>query len=62
MNFDVGACPNESALEAWRMMEDRINWSAIPVIVQLLGIIDVERFVDGLTVIREYVERVNASK
>lgn len=39
-------------------MDGRIDWAAIPVIVDLYGIEDVEMFIDKLSAIREHVRLI----
>lgn len=35
-------------------MEGKIDWSALPVVVELLGIIDIEQLLSDLMVIRQF--------
>lgn len=41
-------------LEAWSLMDRRIDWAALPMVVELFGITDVERFIAELTAVRTY--------
>jgi hypothetical protein len=43
-----------AAREAWYLMGGRIDWAAMPTVVELLGIHDVELFIERLVTIRDY--------
>lgn len=49
------------ALRAWELMGGEINWAALPLIVELLGVDDVRMFVLHLTVIRNHEARQAAA-
>ncbi len=40
-------------LRAWHLMGDRIDWSALPIIAELIGFDDVERLIEGLITIQD---------
>ena len=44
------------ALDAWRWMDGRIDWAALPVVVEILGIHDVEAFLARLIAVRDYLK------
>jgi hypothetical protein len=45
------------AVDAWFLMGGEIHWDAIPALVELLGIDDVEMMIHGLVEIREHFRR-----
>jgi hypothetical protein len=51
--FSPGPPPPESqqAVEAWNIMGG-LNWTALPVVVELLGVDDVELLIEQLVIIR----------
>lgn len=42
----------EVAVEAWNLMAG-LDWSALPLVVEMLGVEDVERLIRNLVTIRE---------
>lgn len=51
--------PPESApaLVAWKMMGGAMDWQALPMVVELIGVKDVELLVIQLLTIREFTNR-----
>jgi hypothetical protein len=51
--FHPGPPPPESsqAVEAWNIMGG-LNWSALPIVVELIGVDDVELLIEQLVIIR----------
>ncbi len=47
------------ASKAWNVMGGEINWSALPVVVEMLGIDDVETFIAELHAIGEWNRKRN---
>jgi hypothetical protein len=45
------------AIRAWNMMNGEINWSALPVIAELLGFTDIERLINTLIAIRDHAQQ-----
>jgi len=56
MGFE-SVCPDGIAVEVWNLMGGQIDWSAVPVVVPLFGIEDVELLISQLLAIRRHVER-----
>lgn len=46
--------------DAWRMMGHQLDWSAVPIVAQILGFDDVEELVRGLIATREALKEGNA--
>lgn len=44
------------ALQAWAWMDGRIDWAALPVVVEILGITDVEALLARLMAVRGYLK------
>jgi hypothetical protein len=44
----------QAAIKAWNYMGGELNWQALPVVADLLGITDVERFLVELVTIRRW--------
>jgi hypothetical protein len=42
------------AIQAWNMMGGTIDWAALPVITEMLGIEDIELFIRQLVLIRDF--------
>lgn len=47
------------ALDAWRMMGRTIDWTALPLVVDVLGVDDVELLLANLIVLRDNPELLN---
>jgi hypothetical protein len=45
-------------VRVWHMMGRQIDWQALPVICDLLGVEDVEALVDDLLTVRDHVDRL----
>lgn len=43
------------SVQAWNMMDGKIEWSAINDIAEYLEVVDIEFFIDGLLLIKEYM-------
>jgi hypothetical protein len=41
------------AMRAWNLMDGAIDWAALPIIIELLGVDDVEALVVHLQLIRQ---------
>jgi len=41
-------------MKAWGIMGGQIDWAAIPLISETIGIIDIEKFINQLVIIREF--------
>lgn len=50
--------PCQYAVEAWNLLGGQIDWQAIPIVFEMLGVDDAERFIRMLFVIRDHMERV----
>lgn len=46
--------PLNQAVSAWNMMNGEIDWSALPLLTELLAIDDIELFVDALCALRDF--------
>lgn len=57
MGFDAGENPDPIAVRVWNMMGGGIDWTALPVLVPIFGVEDVERLLLDLIVIRNHLER-----
>lgn len=59
MPFEPEPCPDGSVLtvRAWNLMGG-LDWAALPVVAEMLGVRDVERLIDGLIAIREFQNRI----
>ncbi len=57
--FQPGAPPAGAsvAIQTWQLMGNTLDWGALPVIVELLGVEDVETLVSHLTVLREHTQQ-----
>jgi len=44
-------------MRAWRMMGERMDWHALPLLIELLGVQEVEEFVAALCAVRDYWRR-----
>lgn len=42
------------AIQAWNLMGGTIDWAALPLIVEMLGINDMELFIRQLILIRDF--------
>ena len=42
------------AVEAWNMMGGELNWQAIPILVDMLEVQDVEKFIREIVQIRNF--------
>lgn len=51
-----------SAIRAWSMMGNELNWQAIPIIAELLGVEDPEMFVNDLISIRQYGDNIRKAQ
>lgn len=43
------------SVQAWNMMDGKIEWSAVNDIAEYLEVVDIEFFIDGLLLIKEYM-------
>lgn len=51
-----------TALRAWSMMGNELNWQAVPIIAELLGVEDPEMFVNDLIAIRQYGDNIREAQ
>lgn len=49
------------AIRAWNLMDAQIDWAALPVIVEMLGVTEPERLIVELVAIRDYQARQRAA-
>jgi hypothetical protein len=49
------------AMRAWDWMGGEIKWEALPIVVELLGVDDVQRLVTHMIAIRDHYDRVAAA-
>ena len=58
MRFASATPPIESfGIKAWNMMGAQVNWSALPIVAELLGVTDIEQLVDDVLCIDEHMTR-----
>lgn len=57
-----GPIPDASALalRAWNLMGG-LDWAALPVVAEILGVRDIEALVDGVTTVRDWQNNRNTS-
>lgn len=48
-------CPSEMAISAWNTMGAELDWSALPYLVESLGVKDVDVFVAELAAMRDHM-------
>lgn len=48
-----GECPAPLAVRAWNMMGG-LDWSALPIVAERLGVADIEFWLDELLAIRDF--------
>lgn len=49
------------AIRAWNLMDAQIDWSALDVIIEMLGVTDPEKLIVELVAIRDYQARQRAA-
>jgi hypothetical protein len=42
------------AIEAWNLMDGQIDWQAVPLIAEILGVDDLELFLKEIVLIRDF--------
>lgn len=47
--------------KVWNMMGGRVEWTAMPLIVDLLGVADPEEMVHDLLIVRDHFDRLRAA-
>lgn len=52
--LEPGPNPAPLATRAWNMMGGSIDWAALPVVIEMLGITDAERLLVELFAIRDF--------
>jgi len=45
------------ALRAWNLMGGEVNWVALPIVSEMLGVEDVDTWTEQLCAIRDYFQR-----
>jgi hypothetical protein len=48
---------SQTVITAWNLMDARIDYSALPVVAELVGCADMESLIHGLLTLRETVRR-----
>ena len=48
-------------IKAWNMMGAQVDWAALPIIAELLGVPDIEQLVDDVLCINEHMTRQNSN-
>lgn len=61
--FDPGGMPDGAgiAVRAWNMMNGAIDWQALPIVSEVLGVSDQEQFIYELLAVRDYQRKQNSN-